>query len=88
MAVHSSNDNSMLLVRGLRKYFPVRRGFLQKVIGWVKAVDGVSFAIDRQDPWSGRKAVREINDRSLSRLLSLIKEPSDKGRDIAPLASE
>ena len=34
-----------LEVRGLRKYFPVHRGFLQKVSGWVKAVDGVDFEI-------------------------------------------
>ena len=32
---------ALLKVEGLQKYFPVRRGFLQKVIGWVKAVDGV-----------------------------------------------
>ncbi len=41
-------DSARLLdVRGLRKHFPIRRGFLlpQKV-GTVKAVDGVSFHID------------------------------------------
>ncbi|MBN1102406.1 MAG: ATP-binding cassette domain-containing protein, partial [Deltaproteobacteria bacterium] len=27
--------------------FPVRRGFFQRVIGWVKAVDGLDFAIER-----------------------------------------
>lgn len=35
----------LLSVQGLRKYFPVRRGFLQGVIGWVKAVDGVDLEI-------------------------------------------
>ncbi len=35
----------MLRVENLRKYFPVKRGFLQKVIGHVKAVDGVDFEI-------------------------------------------
>jgi oligopeptide/dipeptide ABC transporter ATP-binding protein len=39
--------NVMLKVEGLRKYFPVRRGFFQRAIGWVKAVDGVDFAIER-----------------------------------------
>ncbi|MCU0595241.1 MAG: ATP-binding cassette domain-containing protein, partial [Desulfobacterota bacterium] len=37
----------MLKVEGLRKYFPVRRGFLQKAVGYVKAVDGVDFAIEQ-----------------------------------------
>lgn len=40
-----SSDNTVLRVEGLRKYFPVRRGFFQKVIGWIKAVDGVAFEI-------------------------------------------
>ncbi|MBN2122762.1 MAG: ATP-binding cassette domain-containing protein, partial [Deltaproteobacteria bacterium] len=38
-------NDTMLKVEGLRKYFPVRRGFLQKVTGLVKAVDGVDFRI-------------------------------------------
>ncbi len=37
--------HALLRVEGLQKYFPVRRGFLQKVIGWVKAVDGVDLDI-------------------------------------------
>ena len=36
----------VLRVEGLKKYFPVRRGFLQKVVGWVQAVDGVDFDIE------------------------------------------
>jgi ABC-type glutathione transport system ATPase component len=38
-------DHTVLSVKGLRKYFPVRRGFFQKVIGWIKAVDGVDLEI-------------------------------------------
>jgi oligopeptide/dipeptide ABC transporter ATP-binding protein len=41
----TSSNNAILKVEGLRKYFPVRRGFLQRVIGWIKAVDGVDFEI-------------------------------------------
>jgi len=36
-----------LRVEGLKKYFPVQRGFFQRVAGWVKAVDGISFAIEK-----------------------------------------
>ena len=35
----------VLRVEGLKKYFPVHRGVLQRVAGHVKAVDGVSFSI-------------------------------------------
>ncbi len=37
----------LLVVRDLRKYFPVRRGVLARVVAEVKAVDGVTFAISR-----------------------------------------
>ena len=35
----------LLRVSGLKKYFPVTRGFLKKEAGYIKAVDGVDFAI-------------------------------------------
>jgi len=37
----------LLEVRNLKKYFPVRRGVLSRVVSHVKAVDDVSFAIER-----------------------------------------
>jgi len=40
-----SEDNVLLDVQGLKKYFPIRRGLFQKVVGHVKAVDGVNFFI-------------------------------------------
>jgi len=39
---------AVLEVQGLKKYFPVRRGVLRsRVLGWVKAVDGISFTARR-----------------------------------------
>jgi peptide/nickel transport system ATP-binding protein len=35
----------LLQVNGLKKYFPIRRGFFRKVVGNVKAVDDVSFFV-------------------------------------------
>src|SRR5262249_54565439 len=35
----------LLSVRDLRVHFPVRKGLLRRVVGAVKAVDGVSLAI-------------------------------------------
>jgi oligopeptide/dipeptide ABC transporter ATP-binding protein len=37
----------VLQVKGLKKYFPVRKGLLRRTVGHVHAVDGVSFAIER-----------------------------------------
>jgi ABC-type oligopeptide transport system ATPase subunit len=43
-----TRDGAPLLeVDGLCTWFPVRRGLLQRVTGWVKAVDDVSFRIGR-----------------------------------------
>jgi oligopeptide/dipeptide ABC transporter ATP-binding protein len=41
----SQADTPILTVKGLKKYFPVRRGFFQRVGGYVRAVDGVDFKI-------------------------------------------
>jgi len=40
-----ATDNVILEVKGLKKYFPIHSGFFQRVVGHVKAVDGVSFFI-------------------------------------------
>jgi len=43
-----SNDGVLFRVRDLKKYFPVTRGLVfQRLIGQVKAVDGVSFDLRR-----------------------------------------
>lgn len=38
-------DNPLLEVWDLRTYFPVKKGFFKSTIGYVKAVDGVSFTV-------------------------------------------
>lgn len=40
-------DDTILRVDGLRKYFPVRRGLLQRTVGTVKAVNDVSFSVQK-----------------------------------------
>jgi oligopeptide/dipeptide ABC transporter ATP-binding protein len=44
-AVNGSGRAVMLEVRDLKKHFPIRKGLLQRAIGTVFAVDGVSFSI-------------------------------------------
>jgi peptide/nickel transport system ATP-binding protein/oligopeptide transport system ATP-binding protein len=36
---------NLLVVDDLKTYFPIRAGLLQRVVAWVKAVDGVSFYV-------------------------------------------
>ncbi len=43
----AASGGTLLEVRDLKTYFPVRRGVLRRVFGHVRAVDGVSFTIER-----------------------------------------
>src|SRR5512142_73752 len=42
----------LLDVKNLRKFFPIRRGILQKVVGNVRAVDDVTFYINQGETLS------------------------------------
>ncbi len=39
------SNSCLLSVTGLKVYFPIRKGLMKRVVGYVKAVDGVSLAI-------------------------------------------
>lgn len=41
------NEENILEVKNLKKYFPIKSGMMQRVVGNVKAVDGVTFNIKR-----------------------------------------
>ena len=43
----AADDGPLVAVEGLRKYFPIRRGVFSRVVGHVKALDGVSFEVRR-----------------------------------------
>ena len=38
-------NGSLLQVTGLKKHFPVHKGILKKIVGHIKAIDGISFDI-------------------------------------------
>lgn len=39
-------SREILRVENLVKHFPIRAGVFKRIVGWVKAVDGVSFSIN------------------------------------------
>ncbi|MBR2812301.1 MAG: ABC transporter ATP-binding protein [Solobacterium sp.] len=41
------DDQYILQVNNLKKYFPIKGGMLQKTVGYVKAVDGITFNLRR-----------------------------------------
>ena len=43
--IPQNDDNIILDVRGLKKYFPITGGLMRKVVGYVKAVDDVNFFV-------------------------------------------
>jgi len=40
------DGRKLLEVRDLKTHFPIKAGLMQKVVGYVRAVDGISFSID------------------------------------------
>ena len=50
--MNESNDQVLLNVSGLKKFFPIRRGFLRRVVGQVRAVDDVSFFVRKGETLS------------------------------------
>jgi peptide/nickel transport system ATP-binding protein len=45
--IDSSKTDTVLEVIDLKQYFPIKAGLMQRVVGHVKAVDGISFSIKR-----------------------------------------
>ena len=41
------DEQYLLVVKNLKKYFPIKSSFFKKTVGHVKAVDGISFKIKR-----------------------------------------
>ncbi|WP_245572528.1 ABC transporter ATP-binding protein [Actinokineospora enzanensis] len=81
----------LLVVDGLQKHFPIRRGLLQRQVGAVQAVDGLTFSVRRGETLSlvGESGCGKT---TTGRLLTRLIEPTGgriqlDGRDISHLST-
>lgn len=84
-------DNSLLKVDGLKKYFPIQGGIFSKTVGYVQAVDGVSFDIDKGEIM-GLVGESGCGKTTVGRLILGLYEPTAgeiyfEGKDISKLSS-
>jgi len=78
MIPSSENKTDILRIEGLKKHFPIRRGFFQRTVGWVRAVENVSLAL------AGGKTLGLVGESGCGKttvarmILNLL--PADAGR--------
>ncbi|ALG05748.1 ABC transporter ATP-binding protein [Kibdelosporangium phytohabitans] len=85
-----TRTETLLEASGLQKYFPIRKGLLQRVKGNVQAVDGLSFTVQKGETLSlvGESGCGKT---TTGRLLTRLLEPTAgkvifEGRDITHLS--
>ena len=85
-------DDELIAVRGLERYFPIKQGVLQRVVGHVRAVDGVDLTIRRGETLAlvGESG---CGKSTLARCVAGLSAPTGggvyfRGRDIAELQGE
>lgn len=87
----SGENNVLLRVNNLVKYFPVRGGLLQRIQSWVRAVDNVSFFV-RKGETLGLVGESGCGKTTLGRTILRLIEPTKgqvlfEGTDMARLRS-
>lgn len=83
------NNEALIQVENLKKYFPIKSGLLQRTVGNVRAVDGVSFQIKKGQTF-GLVGESGCGKSTLGRTLLRLIEPTDgkviiDGKDMSAL---
>jgi len=86
----AAEPEDLLVVTNLQKYFPIRRGLLQRQVGAVQAVDGMTFSVRKGETFSlvGESGCGKT---TTGRLLTRLLEPTDgtilfEGQDITHIS--
>ena len=92
MSEQHQNMENVLEVTNLKKYFPITKGVMNKVIGHVKAVDDVSFTIGKQQTF-GLVGESGCGKTTVGRTLLRLVEPTEGksivcGHDIFTMGRE
>ena len=82
----------ILEVRDIKKYFPIYAGILRKKVGEIKAVDGISFSIDKGKTL-GLVGESGSGKTTVGKMIMKIYDPTSgsiqfRGRDITSLYHE
>jgi peptide/nickel transport system ATP-binding protein/oligopeptide transport system ATP-binding protein len=90
--LNPNGKSTLIEVKDLVKHFPVRGGVFQRVTGWVKAVDGVTFSI-KEGETLGLVGESGCGKTTIGRTMLRLLEPTSgsvnfEGNDIAQLSGQ
>lgn len=88
----AAGQETILELKDVKKYFPIRSGFFQRKVGDIKAVDGVSFSLKRGETL-GIVGESGCGKSTAGRMMIRLYKPTDgrilfKGQDISGLSEE
>ncbi|MHC1782592.1 MAG: ABC transporter ATP-binding protein [Anaerolineaceae bacterium] len=91
-AAGSGDRKTMIEVRNLKKYFPVKGGILQRIVAWVQALDDVSFDI-KEGETLGMVGESGCGKTTVGRTMLRLVEPTAghvkyEGRDIFTMKAD
>jgi peptide/nickel transport system ATP-binding protein/oligopeptide transport system ATP-binding protein len=90
--VRDNRKETLIKIEDLHKHYPVRAGFLQRAIAWVRAVDGVTFEI-KEGETLGVVGESGCGKTTLGHILIRLFEPTEgkvyfQGADISQLKGQ
>ncbi|MBO3649841.1 MULTISPECIES: ABC transporter ATP-binding protein [Bacillus amyloliquefaciens group] len=88
----AAGQETILELKDVKKYFPIRSGFFQRKVGDIKAIDGVSFSLKRGETL-GIVGESGCGKSTAGRTMIRLYKPTDgrilfKGQDISGLSEE